>query len=196
MKQFIEFLKNHVMTLLVTMTIALITIVTLFIINSNLTVRIMTLESLNEQQNRELSAKTETIDALTAEKEALIKKIAQTAAENDAQMATQKEAMAVLEKQLNNSFTVPDYVLTGLNTHGYADAKQFLETLSTQNDLIPIKGVLGGTMKWWPSYSVVLNEKYVFGYFEDGHILGYALLEYAFDQNNTLTWKIIDVFTD
>ncbi|HAS73912.1 MAG TPA: hypothetical protein DCS67_07185, partial [Clostridiales bacterium UBA8960] len=145
---------------------------------------------------RDSTLKSGEISTLSKEKEDLIKQVAQTAVEYEAKLDVQKNELDTLKKQLEMSYTLPDYVISRLNDHGYKSPLELLETLKDQNALIPVQGVLGGTMRWWPDQSVVLNERFVFGYFEDGHILGYGLLEYTFDNNGSLVWKLIDTYLD
>ncbi|TCT14928.1 hypothetical protein EDC18_10478 [Natranaerovirga pectinivora] len=77
---------------------------------------------------------------------------------------------------------------------GISDINTILEDLNNNNDLIPYEGVLGGTMTWWPTESILLNERWVLGYFEDGHINGYGLLHYKIDEGMRISWELLDAF--
>lgn len=63
--------------------------------------------------------------------------------------------------------------------------------------LIPHKGVLGGTMAFaFPEKIHVLTDKYALAYFEDGHIAGWMLLEYAVSKRGEIDWRVIDSYLD
>ena len=193
MEKLTTMLKEHVILIFTVLLIALVVSIGLLITQSNdieaLQAEITTLESERTTQDSEIAT-------LNQEKEALIKQVAQTAVDYDARIAEINLAKDALESKLDVSYTLPDYVLDGLVTHGFKTPLALLEDLATHDELLPVEGVLGGSMKWWPEYSVVLNEKYVFGYFEDGHILGYALLKYSFDKDDNLKWQVIDTYLD
>ena len=193
MEKFTTMLKEHVILIVTVLLITLVVSIGLLVTQSNdmeaLQAEITDLESERATQDSEIAS-------LNQEKEALIKQVAQTAVDYDARIAEINLANDALESKLDVSFTLPDYVLNGLVDHGFKTPLALLEELATHDELLPVEGVLGGTMKWWPEYSVVLNEKYVFGYFEDGHILGYALLKYSFDKDDNLNWQVIDTYMD
>lgn len=196
MEKLTTMLKEHVILLFTVLLIALVVSIGLLVTLGNqsrnmddLRVEISNLESERATQDTEITK-------LNQEKEALIKQVAQTAVDYDAKIAEINLVNDALESKLEMSYTLPDYVLDGLDQHGFKTPLALLENLGTHDELLPIKGVLGGSMKWWPEYSIVLNEKYVFGYFEDGHILGYALLKYTFDEDDTLKWQVVNTYTD
>lgn len=193
MEKLTTMLKEHVILIFMVLLIALVISIGLLITQSR-DMEAQQTEITNLQ--RESTAKDSEIATLIQDKEALIKQVAQTAVDYDAKIAEINLTNDALESKLDVSFTLPDYVLEGLVNHGFKTPLALLEDLATHDELLPVEGVLGGSMKWWPEYSVVLNEKYVFGYFEDGHILGYALLKYSFDKDDTLKWQLIDTYMD
>ncbi len=68
--------------------------------------------------------------------------------------------------------------------------------LAKHRELIPYEGVLGGTMGFYSDADVhVLNDRWVFARFEDGHVGGFALLEYAVKDGH-VTWKRVKVARD
>lgn len=155
-----------------------------------------TIEEANVAQQaleREVASKIGEITTLNQEKEALIKQVAQTAVEYEALLADQKK---FVDRLKSTSFTLPDHVTLYLEQNGFASPHILLETLMDHNDLIPVEGVLGGTMRWWPEFSVILDSRFAVGYFEDGHIMGLGLLEYAFEPDGTPVWKVIYTYTD
>ncbi|NEM98606.1 hypothetical protein [Pontibacter burrus] len=58
-----------------------------------------------------------------------------------------------------------------------------------QNQLIPEKGTMGGTMTIRDSR--ILNDRYAMAYYEDGHNGGYMLLKYTVN-NGTINWTVVD----
>lgn len=59
--------------------------------------------------------------------------------------------------------------------------QQLLADLAERPELIPHAGVLGGSMHFVPEESRVLNRRWVWAVFEDGHVRGSMLLEYALE---------------
>lgn len=70
--------------------------------------------------------------------------------------------------------------------------QEVVANLLTRPDLIPYKPVLGGTMHFVPDMIMILTHNWVLAYFEDGHIHGNLLLEFGVNQQNQLTWQVID----
>lgn len=60
-------------------------------------------------------------------------------------------------------------------------------------ELIPHEPVLGGTMAFYKEKSKVLSDRWVFAYFEDGHVFGHMLLGYSIDQGK-ISWQVIDSY--
>jgi len=88
----------------------------------------------------------------------------------------------------------PD-IIEGLKRQGFdGNVQDIINDLVKHNELIPYKGVLGGKMGFYFEDKIyVLSDKWVFAYFEDGHISGYMLLNYSIDNNN-ISWKAIDSY--
>lgn len=106
-----------------------------------------------------------------------------------------KEKDEMISK-LNESLTIDERMIKKIEEKGYSDYKYILKDLELHPELIPYKGVLGGTMSWWHDESYILNEKWVYGYFEDGHINGYALLEYKINDDKTISWLVLDSYLE
>ncbi len=69
---------------------------------------------------------------------------------------------------------------------------QIIADLKQHRELIPYKGVLGGTMNFCDDSKIwILTKKWVLAYFEDGHVAGYLLLEYEVAQDGRIAWKTI-----
>lgn len=86
-------------------------------------------------------------------------------------------------------FTIDRY-LERYNT----SKEELLLNLEDNSELISFEGVLGGKMQYFASESSVISSRWVLGYFEDGHIFGYSLLEYKIDDKGEVKWKIIDSY--
>lgn len=71
--------------------------------------------------------------------------------------------------------------------------EQLKADLLKQQDLIKHKPVLGGTMFFTESGIRILTDKWVIAEFEDGHILGYALIKYKV-VNGKINWSIMDSY--
>ena len=63
--------------------------------------------------------------------------------------------------------------------------------LLKNNQLIPVKGNLGGTMQFYKERIQILNRQWVMAYFEDGHSAGELLLEYTFTDTGSISWKVL-----
>jgi len=69
---------------------------------------------------------------------------------------------------------------------------EIITDLKQHRELIPYKGVLGGTMNFYDDSRIwVLTKKWVLAYFEDGHVAGYLLLEYEVTQDGKISWKTV-----
>jgi len=74
--------------------------------------------------------------------------------------------------------------------------KDIVADLKMHTELIPYKGILGGTMGFYGDNDIhVLTNRWVFAYFQDGHISGYMLLRYNIN-NGSISWKVIDSYLD
>jgi hypothetical protein len=128
---------------------------------------------------------------LETEKQRLIDQLAETMSENNKKIETATLELAKIKESYMYATVPSERTLAYLSENGYATPIALLDTLKDFSNAIPFEGVLGGTMQFWPSESRLLNETWVLGYFEDGHIAGYALLEYTFEAN-TVKWRIIE----
>jgi len=84
-----------------------------------------------------------------------------------------------------------------LQAKGYTgQLKDIVADLKMHSELIPYEGILGGTMGFYHNEDIhVLTDRWVFAYFDDGHISGYMLLSYDIN-NGTISWKVIDSHLD
>lgn len=90
---------------------------------------------------------------------------------------------------------LPKYLTIDLlKSKGIDDYNSILKDLVNQSKLIKYDGVFGGRMQFVVEDSKLLNEKYVFAYFEDGHIAGYALLKYKINDEFKVEWSLVDSY--
>lgn len=88
----------------------------------------------------------------------------------------------------------PD-IINGLEQRGFnGGVQEIIADLLNHNELIPHDGVLGGKMGFCSKENVyVLSDKWVYAYFDDGHINGYMLLRYSVS-NGIISWKVIESY--
>lgn len=196
MEKTISWLKEHTVTIMSIFIVAVIAVFSLLYINNSLKNDLNDRDAKIVNLEKEITEKQTTIDNLDAEKEKMIGQIAQNAVAYDAEIADLKTKINALEDQKVNAFQYPDYYVDYLVQNGFANPKLLLATLSDNNNIIPIKGVLGGKMYWLPESSILLNDKFVFASFEDGHIAGFALLQYSFEAQGQVTWKVIETYME
>lgn len=74
---------------------------------------------------------------------------------------------------------------------------QLRSDLAGHADLVPVKGVYGGTMGFYDRDGVVLLPgRYVYAPAEDGHILVHTVLRYDVKPGGKIEWKMIDAAQD
>ena len=85
-----------------------------------------------------------------------------------------------------------------LERQGISNPEEDLASdLMQHKELIPYKGVMGGTMGFYSKKNIhVLNTRWVLASFEDGHIGGQILLEYAVSPGGEIRWKVISAYLD
>ena len=88
---------------------------------------------------------------------------------------------------------LPAWDIEAMKKKGLKDpAADIIADLKQHRELIPYKGVLGGTMNFYDDSKIwILTKRWVLAYFEDGHIAGYLLLEYEVVQGGSIAWKTI-----
>ncbi|MFU8858905.1 MAG: hypothetical protein ACNA8K_00640 [Cyclonatronaceae bacterium] len=70
--------------------------------------------------------------------------------------------------------------------------EDILVDLFNNPQLIPHEGVLGGTMRFHSMEDLkLINGRWAYARYEDGHITGEMLLEYQVARNGTITWNVI-----
>jgi len=66
--------------------------------------------------------------------------------------------------------------------------------LETRPDLIPDDPVLGGTMRF--TRVALLTDRWVLAAYEDGHIQGHAIFEYAVGEEGEVRWTVVTHYID
>lgn len=95
-----------------------------------------------------------------------------------------------------------EHMLLILQEQGLKHPDELINDLVEHSELIPYKGILGGTMGFYiPNKIHVLTEKWVLAYFADGHYGGYMLLEYELNKKKDkdmvdIKWNVIDSYTN
>lgn len=106
---------------------------------------------------------------------------------NDLKPATQNA-----DQNINENIKLSDWAIESLKAKGLSDpVRDIISDLLKHPELIPYEGILGGTMRFYENEIRVLNNKWVYAYFEDGHYSGYMLLEYDVTDNGKISWKKI-----
>lgn len=101
---------------------------------------------------------------------------------------TQKLA---LKTDGSNYWYNPDYDGRKFKKNGIANPEEFIITsLRKRTDLIPLKAVLGGTMRF--GNIQLLSSKWVIADYEDGHIQGRGIFKYKLKNNGELEFELMD----
>ncbi|MFP4366914.1 MAG: hypothetical protein ACLFQA_07450 [Bacteroidales bacterium] len=105
-------------------------------------------------------------------------------------------SMVLQEFRINNA--LPPFLdkrqIEELQKRGLNDpVKEIRDDLVGNPDLISRSSVLGGRMDFYFRDGIhILNDRWVFAYFEDGHIDGALLLKYTIKENGSLAWEVLD----
>jgi hypothetical protein len=85
-----------------------------------------------------------------------------------------------------------------LKKQGLSNPEEDLASdLMRHRELIPYKGVMGGTMGFYSKNDIhVLTSRWAMAFFEDGHIGGHMLLEYDVSPGGEIQWKVISAYLD
>ena len=90
-----------------------------------------------------------------------------------------------------------DWDLIDLKKAGLRDpVNQLRNDLVAHPELIGIPGGLGGTMRFYAPAVALLNSRWVFARFDDGHSEGSCLLEYHVAKDGTIQWKVLKTMRD
>ncbi len=103
--------------------------------------------------------------------------------------------VAELKGEIEKLFDSDKIEMRELQREGFTgQLKDIVADLKKHSELIPYKGIKGGTMGFYSDNDIhVLTDKWVLAYFEDGHISGYMLLRYDTNEG-AISWKVIDSY--
>jgi len=161
----------------------ILVVVVLLYQNNQLKKDLESMKDNNIIQAEIIDEKEENIDSITKDYEKAIITMKAIEAENQE-----------LSQKLEDSKII-DYVTSIiLKKMGIDDYKIIEEDLLEKPELISIDGVLGGTMFFTDAH--LLNEKWVYATFEDGHIMGSGLYKFEIISANEIKWKEIQVTSD
>lgn len=116
--------------------------------------------------------------------------------ENRDYAAQKAKLESEIEKlKLTNLANYNQTTLLELQREGFSgQLEDIVADLKMHRELIPYKGVLGGTMGFYDNNDIhVLTDRWVFACFQDGHISGYMLLRYDI-KNGNISWEVIDSY--
>jgi uncharacterized coiled-coil protein SlyX len=102
-----------------------------------------------------------------------------------------RKKIAEIEQVLQSVPFSPDLKMNSMED----PVSHIRKDLIKRSDVIPYAGVLGGTMGFYDENRIhILNHKWVYAHFEDGHIGGEMLLEYDISEDGKINWKVITSF--
>jgi hypothetical protein len=109
--------------------------------------------------------------------------------ENDRLRAEVETLRNRLEQAESRPIVVlPDVYVAEMKAKGMQDpVHDLLHDLQQRSDLIPFKGIAGGTMKFYPW---LINRHWVIAGVGDGHIGGWAVLQYEVE-NGVIKWSLL-----
>ena len=89
--------------------------------------------------------------------------------------------------------SLPSWFVRDLQEKGLVNPEiDIINDLFDKHELIPIPGIHGGTMRIFSIENIqLLNYKWAYTTFEDGHIMGAMLLEYSVDNTGSIQWDVI-----
>ena len=91
--------------------------------------------------------------------------------------------------------SIDEETIKALKNQGLKDPVHDLpKDLFKNSKLIPYAGVLGGVMDYASEFKV-LQKRYVWVDFEDGHIGGFMLLKFDI-KNGKIKWKVLDSYLE
>jgi len=99
---------------------------------------------------------------------------------------------SIRKNDMPNNINLHSRDIERLKKKGLSDPVQdIVSDLTKHEELIPYEGTLGGTMRFYDDEIWILNNKWVYAYFEDGHYGGYLLLEFNVADDGKINWNKI-----
>jgi seryl-tRNA synthetase len=112
------------------------------------------------------------------------------------QITTLNNKLETADKKLESLPKLEEFEIEQLKQKGLKDPVKDLKLdLMKRKDLIPYKGVLGGTMNFYSEENIyIISSKWAVAHFDDGHINGIILLEYKVQKDGKIRWYVVDSF--
>ena len=109
-----------------------------------------------------------------------------------------KDILLAQPEEASGPTLLNNWDIAQLERQGISNPEEALATdLMQHRELIPYKGVMGGTMGFYSKKDIhVLNARWVLASFEDGHIGGKMLLEYRVDPGGNIHWRVLSAYLD
>ncbi len=110
----------------------------------------------------------------------------------------EREVLLTKIKALEGASLLHSWDIVRLKKKGLPNPVEDLANdLMQHRELIPFKGVLGGTMGFYSEKDIhVLTSRWVLASFEDGHIGGRMLLEYNVSPEGEIQWKRLSAYLE
>jgi hypothetical protein len=124
----------------------------------------------------------------------LEKKYSETEVSLQDEIAEMKSKLEKADKKLRDFPQIQEFEIEQLKQKGLKDpVKDLTSDLMKRGDLIPYKGVLGGTMGFYCEESIqIISSKWAAAYFDDGHINGIMVLKYNIQKDGKIRWYVMD----
>jgi len=147
---------------------------------------------LETDMNSRINKLNDNIDSLIDENRLLSDKLNNSEEMNSLKATEIKRLKKELElsvERIEDLIIVDHTTIRNLENQGIFNYKDIELDLAEKPELIGYDGVLGGTMFFWSIH--LLDDRWVYAEFEDGHIAGSGIYEYTIDENGMITWKNI-----
>jgi hypothetical protein len=112
------------------------------------------------------------------------------------------DSLAGVIQEMKVTLAVPPFLdnrqIENLKKRGLSSpVKDLRDDLVGHAGIINLDAVHGGKMGFYFRDGItILNERWVFAYFEDGHIAGALLLKYEIDPDGKITWHVLDEYQE
>ena len=130
------------------------------------------------------------------QKTELEKKFSETEIGLQSEITELGNKLKAADMKLENLPQLQGFEIDQLKQKGLMDPVKDLKLdLMKRQDLIPYKGVLGGTMGFFSEENIhIISSKWAAAYFDDGHIDGIMLLKYNIQKDGKIRWVVMDSF--
>lgn len=146
----------------------------------------ITLSIISCSNKSDLKKSPNKIDSIQIELNSSIKLIDSLKSKSDALKSQNDSLITVINYWFNEKYDANALFNIGIN-----NPKDFIiKSLRAKPEIIPIKGVLGGTMRF--GNVEILSHKWIIADFDDGHILGSAIFRYYLNDKKELEFQLIE----